>query len=180
MSTLNLFAEEIDTTAEIDHLITTISAAINLAPNRLFLAPHSGKEEATDIILEEMPYPPPANEDLKPKRTITICYFKDNNDGTVLLAIKPAHLALLAMPESAVLGKRTQSWQLISFAKDDTTLLTYIKSLIKLIIDSYESASAFGCCSRFKECAAGGYCMHENILYAKGCFYGKKFKSGWE
>ncbi len=176
METLDLFAEE-DNTAKIEHILSTLSAELRLAPNRLILAPHSGKDKASDILLEEMPYPPTPGEEPKARRTLPLCSFKRDKAGQLVLAVKPALFAQLPAPEGGILGARTPAWQMISFANDADLPEDYIKSLITLAVATYDSAASFGSCSRFAQCEAKGHCLHENILYAKGCFFGKRFNT---
>ena len=38
-------------------------------------------------------------------------------------------------------------------------------------IHNYIPANRFGCCSQYKECARQHKCLHENLFYAKGCYW---------
>ncbi len=194
MNTPDLFGGETDIKLIINDLFSELAATLHLAPNRLVMLPHRAKEgnstppngekpltttrdESIDIRLEEMPYPltSATDEVLKARRSSTICYFNLKNSAKVNLAIKPYQYEKLPLPATASIGTHSPAWQIVSFAPDDPNFISYLRSLIILTINTYDSGASFGCCSRFNECQTLGYCTHDNTLYAKGCFLGHKF-----
>lgn len=61
---------------------------------------------------------------------------------------------------------------------DDSSIYDLIKFILCDCIDNYTPSSSFGCCSKYQECSTLGKCIHENNLYAKGCYYRKNLESG--
>lgn len=64
------------------------------------------------------------------------------------------------------------------YAMADSSIYDLIKIILCDCIDNYTPSSSFGCCSKYQECSDLGSCIHENNLYAKGCYYRKNLESG--
>lgn len=74
--------------------------------------------------------------------------------------------------------KSDQVYKHIVFDQESENLYAYIRANVVYCVEHYTSSNSFGCCCRYEECSNAKTCLHENKLYATGCFYRKNLESG--
>ncbi len=61
----------------------------------------------------------------------------------------------------------------IPISATDPLYSTITKCMLENTLDRYfrSGTDAFGCCHLYRECSDAKKCLHENLLYARGCSY---------
>lgn len=53
-----------------------------------------------------------------------------------------------------------------------------ISQLISYAVETFEPSDKYGCCDKYSECSRAGKCLHDNLFYAKACWYRKNLEKG--
>ena len=67
---------------------------------------------------------------------------------------------------------------IVNFPTGENNYITFVHDILDYSVNTFEPADKFGCCSKYIECSNAKRCLHENLFYAKACFYRKNLESG--
>jgi len=188
----------------INDIISTIIVEKKLYKNAVIFSPNYGRDTkkknvvSYSIFLYEKEYPDYSLDVNPDKNKIAINFKPKSNKEPYLMRINymDKRLSSIALPTEAVLVTQKAANK-NDLNKDPNTLyvdlkepyfvidcrtegfLQYIKQVIELTIDNYQSkANAFACCSKYVDCSSEKECLHENRLYSKACMYRKNLEAG--
>lgn len=57
-------------------------------------------------------------------------------------------------------------------------LYTYADIALRYTATNYMPSNLFGCCSKYIECSKAKKCLHDDLLYSKGCWYRLNIEKG--
>ncbi len=66
----------------------------------------------------------------------------------------------------------------LDFSTEKNDFKPIIKELLDCAISTFEPSDKFGCCDKYIECSNAKKCLHNNLFYAKACYYRKNLESG--
>lgn len=132
------------------------------------------------ICVHEPDYPANSHNVDRVGKNDVFMLLKYEENEVVSLKIRDSYFSDLNIPDSAAKTKKPSdgSFTNILFRTDDLHIFDFIKSVVLIGLERYESTSSFGCCSKFELCSNARKCLHENKLYSKGCKYRKNLESG--
>lgn len=137
---------------------------------------NSGELISTEIDIQERSYPPDAINSIA--KTTLVLYIKPNKNYYELL-IHKERMPYIVLPSAAIRKSVSDNLYVhILFNFDDTSVYDFIADNIRFCINNYTSSATFGCCSKYAECSSSSKCVHQNILYAKGCRYRENLENG--
>ena len=114
-------------------------------------------------------------------KSTPVVNFKIINETTIEILVKKKQFQCIELP-TCMEVKEIPSDNInirVIFSLRDNKWLEYILHNVKYCLDNYTAkASAFGCCSKYKECSTVAACVHVNLLYAKACAYRKNLEQG--
>ena len=67
---------------------------------------------------------------------------------------------------------------IVNFPTGENNFNTFVHDILDYSVNTFEPSDKFGCCSKYIECSNAKKCLHENLFYAKACFYRKNLESG--
>ena len=67
---------------------------------------------------------------------------------------------------------------IVNFPTGENNYITFVHDILDYSVNTFEPSDKFGCCSKYIECSNAKKCLHENLFYAKACFYRKNLESG--
>lgn len=56
---------------------------------------------------------------------------------------------------------------------------SFLFNIVTDTINSFPFYNGFGCCSKYEECSDAKTCLHNDLLYAKGCIYRQNLENGY-
>ena len=142
----------------------------------------SGKETSRSICIVEPPYPPGLG--MASRNTVILRYkyiYSESKEPMLQLFVRRKQFNHIVLPDTCLEVKDMESDNAsfhVYFCPDDPGILNYIFDIACYNIENYESTNSFGCCSKYAACSAKRKCIHDNNLYAKGCFYRKNLEKG--
>lgn len=66
----------------------------------------------------------------------------------------------------------------VLFAENNDSLKKYISDVFAWELKHFMPSYQFGCCSKYVECSDAKKCLHQNSMYARGCYYRKNLEAG--
>lgn len=67
---------------------------------------------------------------------------------------------------------------IVIFDGDTEILRQYLFNVFIWELKNYSPPYNFGCCSNYEKCSDALKCIHDNLMYAKGCMYRKNLEAG--
>lgn len=58
-----------------------------------------------------------------------------------------------------------------------TDIIDCYEQILHYTVNSYIPANRFGCCSKYNKCSKSNKCLHENLFYAKGCYWRERIEN---
>jgi hypothetical protein len=164
----------------INNIFQEIITEMELPANSLYIHPNKGKAKETSksLCISKPEYPKiPHNNNTQTKSAIILNISIKNN---IELVIKNIQFKSLNVPDEATVRdiNSDKVFTHVVFDEETQGLYDYIKAHTICCINKYEFSDTFGCCSQYNECSDANRCLHENKLYAKGCYYRKNLESG--
>lgn len=164
----------------INNIFQEIIIEMELPANSLYIHSNKGKgkETSKSLCISKPEYPKiPHSNNTQTKSAIILNISINNN---IELIIKNIQFKKITVPSDAIIRvvNFDKEFTHVVFYKENQNLYDYIKANIIYCINNYEFSDAFGCCSKYNECSDAKRCLHENKLYAKGCYYRKNLESG--
>lgn len=52
------------------------------------------------------------------------------------------------------------------------------KIILHQALEHYEPSEFFGCCGKYEQCSNARKCLHEDLFYAKACYYKRNLEAG--
>lgn len=181
---LSIFDNNNDFENNVNSLLTSIiveeelpSKSLQLISNVSLKGENKGKEISKTICICEPEYP--SFQDKNTKFTIKRI-IKIEQSEFIDLLISNAQYKFINLPLSATIkkNKSDKDFVHIIFNYNDKSIFQYIKECVLYNIKNYFSSSSFSCCSKFIVCSDAKKCVHENKLYATGCFYRMNLENG--
>ncbi len=80
--------------------------------------------------------------------------------------------AMLKSIESDIFNVR------VNFPIEENDFTSFINDLLNYTVNTFEPSDKFGCCDKYIECSNAKKCLHNNLFYAKACYYRKNLESG--
>ena len=164
----------------INNIFQEIITEMELPMNSLYIHSNKGKgkETSKSLCISKPEYPKiPHSNNTQTKSAIILNISIKNN---IELVIKNIQFKSLNVPDEATIkdvNSDKESTHIV-FKEETQSLYDYIKAHTICCINKYEFSDNFGCCSQYNECSDANRCLHENKLYAKGCYYRKNLESG--
>ncbi len=59
----------------------------------------------------------------------------------------------------------------IDYSELSEEFYRYVEEALRYSVTSYMPTNLFACCSKYVECSNAKKCLHNDLLYAKGCWY---------
>lgn len=139
----------------------------------------STKREPKSISLVEMAYPndPKKNDAVVATKSILRVEYKKDSISLIIPNSQYRKITSGKNYNLDVKDKSTDYVEVIVIESSDE-IMSFIKDNILTSLRFYSSSNTFSCCGRYLECSDNKRCMHENNLYAKGCYYRKNLESG--
>ncbi|MBU3101698.1 MULTISPECIES: hypothetical protein [Clostridium] len=164
----------------IEHIFQDIIIEMELPTNSLYIHSNKGKgkETSKSLCISKPEYPQiPHSNNTQTKSAIILNISVNNN---IELIIKNKQFKEITVPSDAIIRgvNSDKEFTHVVFDKESEILHNYIKAHTIYCINNYEFSDTFGCCSKYNECSDAKRCLHENKLYAKGCYYRKNLESG--
>jgi len=164
----------------INNIFEDIIAKMELPKDSLYIHSNKGKgkETSKSLCISNPEYPKiPYKNNAQTKSAIILNISINHN---IELVIKNVQFKALSIPDEAIIKvvNSDKEFTHVVFEEETQGLYDYIKAHTICCIDNYEFSDTFGCCSLYNECSDAKRCLHENKLYAKGCYYRKNLDSG--
>ena len=138
----------------------------------------NGKETSKSLCISNPEYPKiPHKSNIQTKSAVIL---NISINQKIELVVKNSQFKAVTVPAEATIKKVNSDKEFIHVVFEEETqgLYAYIKAHTICCINNYEFSDTFGCCSLYNECSDAKRCLHENKLYAKGCYYRKNLKLG--
>lgn len=66
----------------------------------------------------------------------------------------------------------------IDYSELSEEFYRYVEEALRYSVIMYMPANLFACCSKYIECSSAKKCLHNDLLYAKGCWYRNNLENG--
>ncbi len=164
----------------INNIFQEIITEMELPMNSLYIHSNKGKgkETSKSLCISKPEYPKiPRNNNTQTKSAVILNISIKHN---IELVIKNVQFKALNIPNEGTIKdvNSDKGFTHVVFDEETQCLYNYIKAHTICCINKYEFSDTFGCCSQYNECSDAKRCLHENKLYAKGCYYRKNLDSG--
>ncbi|MCM1523437.1 MAG: hypothetical protein NC120_03160 [Ruminococcus sp.] len=64
------------------------------------------------------------------------------------------------------------------FPLDSPNIVKYLTNILEITLQGFTPKENFGCCSKYAECSDEKRCLHNNLFYARCCYYRKNLEAG--
>lgn len=75
-------------------------------------------------------------------------------------------------------SKSDPSTYFITISEWTEAVHSLVDEIIKYYVNDFEPSDRFGCCHLYRECSQAKKCIHDNLFYARACWYRKNLESG--
>ncbi len=131
------------------------------------------------IVVGKPDYPKGVNKNGKicsPLYNIEYESEKKTKAGAVVIKTTSASVASSLshnFPQVEIKTRDSDNYFRITINATDPLYSDITKCILENTLDRYfrSGTEAFGCCHLYKECSDAKKCLHENLLYARGCSY---------
>lgn len=175
----------LDFETNITRILDEIIEKRKLPANSIYLNSNvssKGKQEgkliSNSLCISEPEYPIDPQKKKFQNKSYVIMNIKIQKN--IELLIRNKQYAEVLFPSCATIKelKSDKIYKHVVFERDNEDFYNYMKANVNYCLDNYKSSNSFGCCSRYEECSAALSCLHENKLYAAGCYYRKNLDAG--
>lgn len=66
----------------------------------------------------------------------------------------------------------------VNFKMWSNDVINFMRNSITYYVEHFEPSDKFGCCGKYVECSNAKRCLHDNLFYARACYYRKNLEAG--
>ncbi|MGN1089494.1 MAG: BRCT domain-containing protein, partial [Huintestinicola sp.] len=156
----------IDIKSKVLEIVNTVCSSMNIGTEVIFIDEIAKGDKFSLWILEPMK--------MKKKCLRILTIYEKKNKVKVEISSKRTY-DLPAVESDKI---NSSNARVLTFDTSDSLLWDCVSEIITEDIKSYRPIERFGCCDLYEKCSDARKCLHDNLFYAKACWYRKNLEKG--